>query len=153
MLSYNDYMITFGSYGVHTMTTIVLADDHKIVRQGIRALLEYEPDFNIVGEACDGAEALSLLERTRPDVLVTDLSMPKHTGIELADEIRRRKWPTKVVILSMHGDETYVSRAMACGVSGYVLKESGVEHTVNAIREALAGGRYVSPPLVMPSIN
>jgi len=135
------------------MTTIILADDHKIVRQGIRALLEYEPDFNIVGEASNGTEALSMLETTVPDVLVTDLSMPGLTGMELADEIRKRKWPTKVIILSMHGDEPYIVKAMACGVSGYVLKESGVEHTVNAIREALAGGRYVSPPLVMPSIN
>ena len=139
--------------GVWDMTTILLADDHKIVRQGVRALLEYEPDFDIVGEACNGMEALSLLESTVPDVLVTDLSMPGLTGIELAVEIRKRKWPTKVIILSMHGDEPYIIRALACGVSGYVLKESGVEHTVNAIREALAGGRYLSPPLVMPSIN
>lgn len=145
-------MKAFIGNGVLDMTTIVLADDHKIVRQGVRALLEYEPDFNIVGEAGNGAEALALLERTRPDVLVTDLSMPVYTGIELAEEIRKRKWPTKVVILSMHGDELYVSRALACGVSGYVLKESGVEHTVNAIREALAGGRYVSQSLVLPSI-
>ena len=135
------------------MTTIILADDHKIVRQGVRALLEYEPDFDIVGEAGDGAEALLLLERTRPDVLVTDLSMPAYNGIELAEEIRRRHWPTKVIILSMHGDEPYVARALASGASCYVLKESGVEHTVIAIREALAGGRYVSPPLVMPPTN
>jgi len=135
------------------MTTIILADDHKIVRQGVRALLEYEPDFNIVGEAADGAEALLLLERTRPDVLVTDISMPAYSGIELAEEIHRRRLPTKVIILSMHGDEPYISRALACGASGYVLKESGVEHTVAAIREALAGGRYLSPPLVFPSIN
>ena len=135
------------------MTTIILADDHKIVRQGVRALLEYEPDFDIVGEANDGAEALSLLEHTTPDVLVTDLSMPGLTGIELADEIRKRKLPTKVIILSMHGDELYVMKALACGASGYVLKESGVEHTVSAIRQALAGGRYVSPPLTIPSTN
>ncbi|APV44753.1 two-component system, NarL family, response regulator DegU [Dehalogenimonas formicexedens] len=135
------------------MTTIILADDHKIVRQGVRALLEYEPDFNIVGEAGSGTEALSMLESTIPDVLVTDLSMPGLTGIELASEIRKRNWPTKVIILSMHGDEPYVARALASGASGYILKESGVEHTVNAIREALAGGLYVSPPLIMPSVN
>ncbi|XUW99639.1 MAG: response regulator transcription factor [Dehalogenimonas sp.] len=146
-------MKSLGDDGAWDMTTIVLADDHKIVRQGVRALLEYEPDFDIVGEAGSGSEALSLLETTIPDVLVTDLSMPGLTGIELADEIRKRRWPTKVIILSMHGDEPYVARAMACGASGYILKESGVEHMVNAIREALAGGRYVSPPLVMPSIN
>jgi DNA-binding NarL/FixJ family response regulator len=135
------------------MTTIILADDHRIVRQGVRALLEYESDFNIVGEASDGTEALSLLESTVPDVLVTDLSMPGFNGIELAQEIRKRQLPTKVIILSMHGDDLYVIKAINSGVSGYVLKESGVEHTVAAIREALAGGRYVSPPLVMPSIN
>ena len=146
-------MKSLSGNGVWDMTTILLADDHKIVRQGVRALLEYEPDFDIIGEAGNGIEALSLLESTVPDVLVTDLSMPGLTGIELADEIRKRKWPTKVIILSMHGDEPYIIRALACGVSGYVLKESGVEHAVNAIREALAGGRYLSPPLVMPSIN
>jgi DNA-binding NarL/FixJ family response regulator len=144
-------MKSINGKAVWEMTTIVLADDHRIVRQGIRALLEYEPDFNVVGEAGDGAEALSLLESTQPDILVTDLSMPTHTGIELAMEILKRKWPTKVIILSMHGDESYVVAEMSCGVSGYVLKESGVEHTVNAIRKALSGGRYVSPPLTMPS--
>ena len=106
-----------------------------------------------MGEAGDGTEALSLLESTVPDVLVTDLSMPGFNGIELAQEIRKRQLPTKVIILSMHGDDLYVIKAINSGVSGYVLKESGVEHTVAAIREALAGGRYVSPPLVMPSIN
>ena len=146
-------MKSLSGSGMWGMTTIILADDHKIVRQGIRALLEYEPDFNIVGEASNGTEALSLLESKIPDVLVTDLSMPGLTGMELADEIRKRKLPTKVIILSMHGDEPYLARAIACGVSGYVLKESGVEHTVSAIREALAGGRYVSPPLIMPLIN
>ncbi|MEN8614848.1 response regulator transcription factor [Dehalogenimonas sp. THU2] len=133
------------------MTSILLADDHKIVRQGVRALLEYEPDFDIVGEAGDGAEALAMLDKIRPDVLVTDLSMPAYTGIELAEEIRKRRWPTKVIILSMHGDDPYVLRALSSGASCYVLKESGVEHTVIAIRKALAGERYVSPPLVMPS--
>ncbi len=135
------------------MIKIILADDHKIVRQGVRALLEYEPDFNVVGEAGNGAEALLLLETSLPDVLVTDLSMPFYTGIELAQEIRKRKWPIKVIVLSMHNDTTYVHHAMLAGASGYVLKESGVEYTVIAIRKALAGEKYVSPPLVLPSIN
>ncbi len=133
------------------MKTIILADDHKIIRQGVRALLEYEPDFHIIGEARDGVEALSLLKHTHPDVLLTDISMPGYSGIELAEEVRRRHLPTKVIILSMHGDEPYVNRAFACGASGYVLKESGVEHIVAAIREALAGGFYVSPPLILPA--
>ena len=131
--------------------SVVVADDVPAVRQALLELLDSFNEFTVVGEAGDGAEALSLLERLRPDVLVTDLSMPAYSGIELAEEIRRRRLPTKVVILSMHGDEPYVARAMACGASCYVLKESGVEHTVTAIREALAGGRYVSPPLVLPT--
>ena len=94
------------------MTSIVLADDHKILRQGVRSLLEYEIDFEVVGEACDGAEALDLLERMRPDILLTDLSMPAYNGIELAAEIRKRNWLTKVVILSMHGDDPYVVAAL-----------------------------------------
>ena len=133
------------------MTSILLADDHKIVRHGVRSLLEYETDLEIVGEANDGAEALALLETLRPDILVTDLSMPQYNGIELAAEIRRRKWLTKVVLLSMHGDEPYVAAAFNNGASAYVLKESGVEHTVTAISEVLAGRRYVSPPLVLPT--
>jgi len=133
------------------MTSILLADDHKILRQGVRSLLEYEIDFEVVGEACDGAEALDLLERMRPDILLTDLSMPVHNGIELAAEIRKQKWLTKVVILSMYGDEPYVVAAFNHGVCAYVLKESGAELAVKAIREALAGRRYVSPPLVLPT--
>jgi DNA-binding NarL/FixJ family response regulator len=129
----------------------LLADDHKIVRQGVRAVLEYETDLEIVGEAGDGAEALELLDKLRPDILVTDLSMPIYNGIELAAEIRKHGWPTKVVLLSMHGDEPYVAAAFNNGANAYVLKESGVEHAVIAIREALAGRRYVSPPLVLPT--
>jgi DNA-binding NarL/FixJ family response regulator len=137
--------------GSSDLISILLADDHKIVRQGVRALLEYEPDLEIVGEASDRAEALALLEALRPDVLVTDLSMPVNNEIELAAEIRRHGWLTKIVLLSMHGDESYVFAAFKNGVSAYILKESGVEHAVMAIREALAGRRYVSPPLVLPT--
>jgi DNA-binding NarL/FixJ family response regulator len=133
------------------MITVLLADDHKVVRQGVRALLEYEPDLEIVGEANGGAEALALLDKLRPDILVTDLSMPMYNGIELAGEIRKRGWLTKVVLLSIHGDEPYVAAAFNNGASAYVLKESGVEHAVMAIREAVAGRRYVSPPLVLPT--
>jgi len=135
------------------MISILLADDHKIVRQGVRALLEYEPDLEIVGEAGDGTEALALLEELRPDILVTDLSMPLCNGIQLTAEIKRNGWVTKVVILSMHGDAPYVVAAFNSGASAYVLKESGVDHAVAAIREALAGRRYASPPLVLPMMQ
>src|SRR5271169_2374023 len=109
------------------LTTVLLADDHKIVRQGIRALLECEPDLKIVGETGDGGEAILLLADLRPDVLLTDFSMPRYTGIQLAAEIKRRGWSTKIVILSMHNDPAYVAAAFKHGASAYVLKESGVE--------------------------
>ena len=133
------------------MITIVLADDHKIVRQGVRALLEFEPDLKVVGEAANGTEALALVERLKPDILVSDITMPPPTGIDLADKISRLKYPTKVIVLSMHADEPFVVSALTSGALGYVLKEAGVEYIVTAIREALANRRYVSPPLVMPT--
>ncbi|XUX00026.1 MAG: response regulator transcription factor [Dehalogenimonas sp.] len=134
------------------MITIVIADDHKIVRQGLRNLLEMEPDLKVVGEASNGSEALALIENQRPDILVTDISMPPPTGIELAKMIRQKKkgYPSKVVVLSMHADEPFVVSALTAGALGYVLKEAGVEYVVTAIREAAANRRFVSPPLVMP---
>ncbi|PPD57301.1 response regulator [Dehalogenimonas etheniformans] len=132
------------------MITIVIADDHKVVRQGLRNLLEMEPDLKVVGEAANGSEALALVENQRPDILVTDISMPPPTGIELAKIIRQKGYPSKVVVLSMHADEPFVVSALTAGALGYVLKEAGVEYVVTAIREAAANRRFVSPPLVMP---
>ena len=131
------------------ITTIFIADDHKVVRQGIKALLEFEPDFRVIGEAGDGFEALSLMEPDPPDILLTDISMPNCSGIELAQEIVNRRWRTRVVVLSMHDSQPCVDTAIARGALGYVLKELGTEHLVVAIREVLLGHRYVSPPLVM----
>jgi DNA-binding NarL/FixJ family response regulator len=128
-------------------TTILLADDHAIVRRGIKALLEYEPDFTVVAEAGDGASALEQIENHKPHVLVTDLCMPNMSGIELLKFIKEKKLPIRSVVLSMCGDIPYVTGALDAGAYGYVLKESGVEHLVTAIREAQQGRRYLSPPL------
>ncbi len=128
-------------------TTIVLADDHAIVRQGLRALLEAEPDLAVVGEAGDGLEALRLVERLAPAVLVADVMMPGLNGLQVTREIQRH-WPrTRVVILSMYANEAYVLEALRSGAAGYVLKEAGATDLVRAVREAAAGGRYLSPPL------
>jgi DNA-binding NarL/FixJ family response regulator len=128
-------------------TTILLADDHAIVRRGIKALLEYEPDFTVIAEAGDGAQALEQIEIFKPQVLVTDLCMPNMSGIELLKAIKEKKLPVRSVVLSMCSDAPYVAGALDAGAYGYVLKESGVEHLVTAIREAQAGRRYLSPPL------
>jgi DNA-binding NarL/FixJ family response regulator len=132
------------------MITIVIADDHKIVRQGVRALLEFEPDLKVIGEAANGRDALALVESLKPDILVSDITMPPPTGIELAAKISKAGYATKVIVLSMHADEPFVVSALTSGALGYVLKEAGVEYIVTAIREAVANRRYVSPPLVMP---
>ena len=129
------------------VTTILLADDHHVVRQGLCALLEAEPDFSIVGEAADGLQVLEQVERLRPDVLVLDLMMPGLNGLEVMREITRRSLRTRVVILSMHSNEAYVLQALRSGVAGYVLKESTASDLARAVREAAAGRRYLSLPL------
>lgn len=127
--------------------TIVLADDHPVVRLGLRALLEAEPDFELVGEAADGLEVAPLVERLRPNVLVLDLIMPGINGLDVTREVTR-KWPeTKVIILSMHATEGYVLDSLRNGASAYVLKGSHATDLVQAVREVAAGRRFLSPPL------
>jgi DNA-binding NarL/FixJ family response regulator len=130
-----------------SMTTIVLADDHHVVRQGLRSLLEAEPDFSVVGETGDGLEATQLVERLQPDVLVLDLMMPSLNGLEVTRQVSQRSPQTHVVILSMHANEAHVLEALRAGAAAYVLKESTSAELVRAVHEAIAGRRYLSPPL------
>jgi DNA-binding NarL/FixJ family response regulator len=127
--------------------TLVLADDHRIVRQGLRALLATEPEFGLVGEAADGLEAVRLVERLRPDVLVLDLMMPGLDGLEVARRVARQSPRTRTVILSMYANEAYVVEALRAGAVAYVLKESGAEELMQAVRAAAAGGRFLSPTI------
>lgn len=129
------------------MTTIVLADDHHVVRQGLRALLEVEPGFNVVAEAGDGLEALQLVEQMGPNVLVLDLMMPGLNGLEVTRQLTKHSPKTGIVILSMYANEAYVLEALANGASAYVLKDSDSADLVYAVREVAAGRRYLSPPL------
>ena len=129
------------------MTSIVLADDHSVVRQGLRALLEAETDFRLIGEAGDGLEAVQLAERLCPNVLVLDLMMPGLNGLEVARRVSQRTPQTRIVILSMYASEAYVLEAMKNGAAGYVLKDSTAADLVKAIREVAAGRRYLSSPL------
>ena len=126
---------------------IVLADDHEMFRQGVRALLRAEGDFQVVGEAGDGLSALGMVESLKPDVLVADMSMPGLGGLELTHQALRRSPRTRVVILTMHSAEPFVLEALEQGASAYVLKDGGVAELVRAIREAVGGRRYLSPPL------
>lgn len=129
------------------MTTIVLADDHHVVRQALRTLLDAEPDFAVIGEAADGLKVADLIEELKPDVLVVDLMMPGLNGLDITRQIQQRSFHTRVVILSMYANEAYVLEALQIGAIGYVLKDSSAADLVKAIREATAGRRYLSPPL------
>ena len=129
------------------MTTIVLGEDHHVVRQGLRTLLEAEPDFSVVGEAADGLEVVALVERQRPDVLIVDLAMPRLGGLEVTRQVRKRVPRTRVVVLSMHVNEAYVIEALQHGAAGYVAKSANFAELVTAVREVMAGRRYLSPPL------
>ncbi|OGG51261.1 MAG: DNA-binding response regulator [Candidatus Handelsmanbacteria bacterium RIFCSPLOWO2_12_FULL_64_10] len=135
------------------MTTIVLADDHPVVRKGLRALLDAEQDFRLIGETGDGLEAVALVERLKPDVAVLDLMMPGLNGLEVARQAIQRSPKTRVVILSMHANEAYVLEAIRNGASGYVLKDSSAADLVQAVREVVAGRRYLSPPLSERAID
>ena len=130
-----------------TQTTIVIADDHQVVRQGLRALLDAEPDFTVVGEEGDGLRVVELIERLKPDVLLLDLMMPGLNGLEVTRLVRKRSAQTHVVVLSMHANEAYVLEALRNGAGAYVLKGSSATNLIQAIREVAAGRRYLSPPL------
>jgi DNA-binding NarL/FixJ family response regulator len=127
------------------MIKIILAEDHNIVRQGFKLVLQAEKDFQLVGEAVDGLEAVQLVEAKRPDVLVLDLMIPRLHGLEVIRQVRGGHQDTRVVVLSMHADEPYVVEALRNGASAYVLKDCTAADLAKAIREVFAGRRYVSP--------
>lgn len=129
------------------MTTIVVADDHPVVRQGLQALLEAVPDFHVIGEAGDGLEAVRVAEIMKPDVMVLDLMMPGLNGLEVIRQVTKRLPQGHVIVLSMHANEAYVLEALTNGAAGYVLKEAHGAELVQAIREVVHGRRYLSPPL------
>lgn len=129
------------------MIRVIVADDHHLVRQGIRALLEKANDIEVVGEAADGREAIDLVEQLAPDVLVMDIAMPRLDGNQAAGQIRALGVATQVVILSMYSDETLVRRALLNGARGYLLKCSAAEELLLAIRAASRGEIYLSPAI------
>ncbi len=124
---------------------IILADDHTILRKGLRLLLEREPDFAVVGEGSDGREAITLADSLHPDIAILDIAMPSLNGIEAASRITAKNESTAVLILSMHSDEAYVLRALKAGARGYLLKDSAESDLVSAVRALSAGKAFFSP--------
>lgn len=133
--------------------SIVLADDHPIVRRGLQAVLDEEPDFSIVGVAFDGLEAVRVTERLNPDVMILDLMMPGLSGLEVLRILRERSLRTRIVILSMYCSRAFVAQALQNGATGYVLKESTEKDLSCAVREAAAGRRFLSRPVSDTAIN
>ena len=127
------------------MISILMADDHTLVRQSVASMLANEKDIQIVGEAANGREALSLCRSLKPDVVVMDVSMPDMNGIEATERIVAECPGTKVVGLSMHADSAFVARMLKVGASGYLLKNSALNELKVAVREAYAGRSYLSP--------
>lgn len=126
--------------------TIVLADDHPVVRQGLRAVFESQDDLTVIGETSDGLETVQTVERLMPDVLVLDLMMPHLNGLEVVQNISKRASSTRVVILSMHRDESYVVKALQHGAMAYVLKDACAGELLRAVRAVAAGHLYFSEP-------
>ena len=122
---------------------IMLADDHAVLRAGLKLLLDNEPDFTVVGEAANGQEVLAILEHTEADVLVLDLSMPVMSGLECLREIKNRKLPIKVLVLTMYQDEQYIKEAMQLGAGGYLEKNSLATELFQALRTVAKGDRYL----------
>jgi two-component system, NarL family, response regulator DegU len=123
---------------------IVLADDHVLVRNGIKAMLESDKEINVVGEASNGAEALEVVKNLKPDILVLDIRMPEMTGLEAAAKLKDYASQTKAVILSMHDSEEYVLQALAAGAYGYMLKDTDKNEFIKGLKQIHKGNKYFS---------
>jgi two-component system response regulator NreC len=135
------------------MIKIVLADDHQVVRKGLKALLSVESDFQVIGEAGDGLETLKLVEELQPEILVLDLMMAGINGLEVTRQLNKKNPAIGIVILSMHSNEAYVLEALRSGAKAYILKESPPEELIHAIKEVYSGRRYLSSPLTERAIE
>ena len=128
-------------------TRVMIVDDHRIVREGLRRILAEARDMVFAGEASTGEEALALMKEARPDVVLLDLSMPRQGGLETLRDLRRRYPSVHVLVLSMHSEEQFGPRVLAAGAAGYLTKESAPEQLLQAVRRVCSGGKFVSPQL------
>ncbi|QPC47523.1 response regulator [Mangrovibacillus cuniculi] len=127
------------------MTKIVIIDDHQLFREGVKRILEFEETFKVVAEGDDGTEATELVEQHQPDVVLMDINMPNINGIEATKELADKFPDTKIMILSIHDDENYVTHALKTGAIGYMLKEMDSNELIDAVKIVAAGGSYLHP--------
>jgi DNA-binding NarL/FixJ family response regulator len=132
---------------------ILLADDHETVREGLKAILRAEPDMEVVAEATDGLAAVAQAQRTRPDIVVMDVSMPQQNGLQATRALKQSCPEVRVVALTRHSDDGYLQQLLHAGASAYVLKQSRASELVRAIRAAAAGGSYLDPAVTSGDIN
>jgi DNA-binding NarL/FixJ family response regulator len=130
----------------------MLVDDHKMLREGIKQLLEFDPEIKVVSSAQTGKECLSLLEENKPDVVLLDINLPDTTGIKLIKDIKKRSKTIKVMMLTVHNEVEYLVDSLDGGADGYILKDSGADELIKAIKFIYNGERYIEPSLI-PSLN
>lgn len=135
------------------MIRIVLAENHNVVRQGISALLQAEPDIDVIAEAADGQQAIELVAAHKPEVLVLDWMLPLLNGLEVTRRVREMDLQTKILVLSMHAEESYAAQALKYGAVGYVLKDSSKAELIQAVRASQRGEFYLSEPFSLERIR
>ena len=131
---------------------VMLADDHVLIREGIKQLLEFDGSIEVVDEASDGSECLEKILRSKPQVLLLDINMPKVNGLEVLEEIKKQKINVKILILTVHNEVEYLLKAVDIGVDGYLLKDSGSSELKRAIDVVMSGENYIQPSLI-PALN
>ncbi len=131
---------------------VMITDDHAMIREGIKRLLEFDGDIKVIAEAGDGEECLELLKEVNPDVLLLDINMPKKNGIEVLEKIKKDKLPIKVLMLTVHNEVEYLVKAVDIGVNGYILKDSESAELKKAIESVVNGENYIQPSLI-PMLN
>lgn len=133
-------------------TKVMLVDDHALIREGIKQLLEFDGSIDVIEQASDGAECLEKLQHVQPDILLLDINMPNVNGIEVLEEIKKKNIPVKVLMLTVHSEAEYLVQAVDIGANGYILKDSGSEELKKAIQSVMDGDSYIQPSLI-PSLN
>ena len=133
-------------------TKVMLVDDHALIREGIKQLLEFDGSIDVIEQASDGAECLEKLQYVQPDILLLDINMPNVNGIEVLEEIKKKNIPVKVLMLTVHSEVEYLVQAVDIGANGYILKDSGSEELKKAIQSVMEGDSYIQPSLI-PSLN
>ena len=131
---------------------VMLVDDHTLIREGIKQLLEFDGFTEVIDQASDGAECLEKLQYVQPDILLLDINMPNVNGIEVLEEIKKKDIPVKVLMLTVHSEAEYIIQAVDNGANGYILKNSGSEELKKAIQSVMEGDSYIQPSLI-PSLN